>query len=166
MRRDPRRNRLFLNECGCRREMLEVPMKVRDVMTQNVASCGRETNLAQAVQLMWEHGCGFVPVVGEGGNVIAVITDRDIAIALGTREQRASEIHVSDVMSQKLFTCTPDDDIHTALKTLRSEGIRRLPVIDPEGALVGVLSIDEVVVTARVEAHRSDISYEDVENTY
>jgi|SRR5579862_8619069 len=141
-------------------------MKVRDLMTRQTVSCNPDMNVAQAVELMWKGACGFLPVVGEGGNVIGVITDRDIAIALGTREQRASEIHVSDVMSQKLFTCTPDDDIHTALKTLRSEGIRRLPVIDPEGALVGVLSIDEVVVTARVEAHRSDISYEDVENTY
>ena len=141
-------------------------MKVRDVMTQNVASCGRETNLAQAVQLMWENGCGFVPVVGEGGNVIAVITDRDIAIALGTREQRASELFVSDVMSKPLYTCTPDDDLHTALKTLRAEGIRRLPVIDHDGALAGVLSIDDVVVKARAHPLKKDISYEDIEETY
>jgi CBS domain-containing protein len=141
-------------------------MKVRDLMTKQAASCGQETNLAQAVQLMWENGCGFLPVIGEGRNVIGVITDRDIAIALGTRQQQASEVRVRDVMPRRLFTCTPDDDVHTALKTLRSEGIRRLPVIDREGALVGVLSIDDVVLTARVEARRKDVSYEDVENTY
>ena len=141
-------------------------MKVRDMMTRQTVSCGPETNVAQAVQLMWENACGFLPVVGEGGNVIGVLTDRDIAIALGTREQRASEVRVPDVMPQKLFACTPDDDVHTALKTLRAEGIRRLPVIDREGGLAGVLSIDDVVLKARVEALRKDVSYEDVENTY
>jgi CBS domain-containing protein len=101
-------------------------MKVRDVMTKQTVSCGGEANLAQAVQLMWENGCRFLPVIGEGRNVIGVLTDPDIAIALGTRGQRASEVHVSEVMPQKLFSCTADDDVHTALKTLRSEGIRQL----------------------------------------
>jgi CBS domain-containing protein len=141
-------------------------MKVRDVMTKQTAFCGPGTNLAQAVELMWKNACGFLPVAGEGGNVIGVITDRDISIALGTRDRRASEVCVRDVISQKLFTCTPDDDVHTALKTLKSEGIRRLPVIDREGMLMGVLSIDDVVLNARVDATRKDISLEDIENTY
>jgi len=133
------------------------------VKTKEVASCGPETNLAQAVELMWKSACGFLPVAGEGGNVIGVITDRDISIALGTRDSRASEICVRSVMSSRLFTCTPDDDVHTALKTLKSEGIRRLPVIDGDGMLMGVLSIDDVVLNARVDALRKDISFEDVE---
>lgn len=141
-------------------------MKVKDLMTKQVASCGQEANLARAVQLMWENGCGCLPVIGEGGNVIGVITDRDIAIALGTREQRASDVLVRDVMSQRLYTCTSDDDVHTALRTLRSEGIRRLPVIDREGALTGVLSVDDVVVKARAHPLKKDISYEDIEETY
>lgn len=141
-------------------------MKVRDIMTKQTVSCGGETNIAQAVQLMWENACGFLPVLGEGHNVIGVLTDRDIAIALGTRNQRASEVRASDVMPRKLFACTADEDVHTALKTLRSEGIRRLPVIDREGELVGILSIDDVVLMARVEASWKDVSYEDVENTY
>ena len=102
-------------------------MKVRNVMTKQIVSWSPETNLAQAVQLMWENTCGFLPVIGEVHNGIGVVTDRDIAVALGTRAQRASEVHVSDVMPKRLSTCTPDDDVHTALKTLREEGIRRLP---------------------------------------
>ncbi len=140
-------------------------MKVRDVTARQAVYCGMETNLAQAVQLMWDHGCGFLPVVGDGGNVIGVMTDRDIAIALGTRERRASEVFVRDVMPRSLFTCTSDDDIHTALKTLRGQGIRRLPVIDREGRLVGVLSVDDVVVKARAHPLKKDISYEDIEET-
>src|ERR1051325_9323723 len=119
-------------------------MKVRDVMTKQVAFCGPETNLAQAVELMWKNACGFLRVAGEGGNVIGVITDRDISIALGTRDRRGSEVCARSVMSSRLFTCAPDDDVRTALKILKSEGIRRLPVIDGGGMLMGVLSIDDV----------------------
>jgi CBS domain-containing protein len=136
-------------------------MKVRDVMTKQAVFCGPETNLAQAVEMMWKDACGFLPVVGEGGHVIGVITDRDISIALGTRDRRASEVHVHEVMPLRLLTCTADDNIHTALKTLGSEGIRRLPVIDRDGTLDGVLSIDDIVLT-----FRKDISCEDFESTY
>lgn len=138
-------------------------MKVKDLMTKQVASCGQEANLARAVQLMWMR---MSSRDWRRGNVIGVITDRDIAIALGTREQRASDVLVRDVMSQRLYTCTSDDDVHTALRTLRSEGIRRLPVIDREGALTGVLSVDDVVVKARAHPLNKDISYEDIEETY
>lgn len=141
-------------------------MKVRDVMTKNASFCGPDTNLAAAVDLMWRSGGGFLPVVGEGGNVIGVITDRDICIAAGTRNRRPSELLVRDVMSGKLFTCTAEDDVHCALKTIRIQGIRRLPVIDREGALVGILSMDDIALQAREHALSKDVSYEDVEDTY
>jgi len=141
-------------------------MKVRDLMTAEPSSCGLDTNLSTAAELMWRIGCGFLPVVGEGGNVIGVITDRDISIALGTRNRRATELLIQDVMPPRLFTCTAEDNIGCALKTMRIEGIRRLPVVDQEGALVGVLSIDDIVLKAREHALRKDVSYEDVEDTY
>jgi len=141
-------------------------MQVRDVMTKRTISCNPDTNLAEAAVLMWKNSCGFLPVIGEGGNVIGVITDRDISIALGTRNERPSELLVWDVMPKKLFTCTAADDVHCALKTLRAAKIRRLPVIDPEGALVGVLSIDDIVLKARGHVIGKDVSYKDVEDTY
>jgi CBS domain-containing protein len=135
-------------------------MKVRDVMTKQTAFCGPETNLAQAVELMWKNACGFLPVAGEGGNVIGVITDRDISIALGTRDRRASEVCVRSAMSSRLFACTPDDDVHTALKTLKSEGIRRLPVIDREGMLMGVLSERTFPMrTSKIRTERSSCAH-------
>jgi CBS domain-containing protein len=141
-------------------------VKVRDVMTKRTISCTPETNLAEAALLMWKHACGFLPVIGEGGNVIGVITDRDISIALGTRDQRPTQVRVWDVMPKKLFTCTAGDDVHSALKSLRAGKIRRLPVIDREGALIGVLSIDDIVLKARERILGKDVSYKDVEDTY
>jgi len=141
-------------------------MKVREVMTKKASFCGPESTLEEASFLMRKNNCGFLPVVGDGGNVIGVITDRDICIALGTRNRKPSDVRVWDVMPHKLFTCMEGDDIHCALKSLRGGRVRRLPVIDRDGSLVGVLSIDDVVLNAREHLLRKDISYKDVEDTY
>jgi CBS domain-containing protein len=141
-------------------------MKVREVMTKNASFCGPESTLEEASFLMQKHNCGFLPVVGDGGNVIGVVTDRDLCIALGTRNRKPSDLRAWDVMPRQLFTCTEQDDVHCALKTLRAARIRRLPVIDRDGSLVGVLSIDDIVLHAREQLVRKDISYSDLEDTY
>jgi CBS domain-containing protein len=146
-------------------------MKVREVMREPVF-CGLDTTLAAAVELMRNNGCGFLPIVGEGGNVVGVITVRDICIALGTRDQKPSDVLVKDVMLPKqytfpkLFTCTPDDDIHCILKTMRIQKVRRLPVIDHEGDLLGILSLDDIFLRACARAGKRDISCEDVVDTF
>ena len=147
-------------------------MKIRDILTKQAVYCGLDTNLAEAVELMDKNGCGFLPVVGEGGNVIGVITDRDICIALGTRNKKPTSVLVRDVMLPKqytfpkLFTCTADDEIHNVLKTMRIERIRRVPVIDREGGLVGILSLDDIVLRACARAGKGDVSCKDVIDTY
>ena len=141
-------------------------MKVREVMTKQTTFCGPDTTLEEASFLMRKHNCGFLPVVGDGRNVIGVITDRDICIALGTRNRKPSDVNVWDAMSHKLFTCMDGDDVHSALKTLRDAKIRRLPVVDCDGSLAGVLSIDDIVLKARQHFLRKEISYSDVETAY
>lgn len=141
-------------------------MKVREVMTKDPCFCGPENTVEEAAFLMRRYRCGFLPVVGDGGNVIGAVTDRDLCIALGTRNRKASDVRVWDVMPPRLFTCMEGDDIHSALNTLRSARVRRLPVVDRDGSLVGVLSIDDIVLHAREHLVRRDISYDDVENTY
>jgi len=142
------------------------PMKVREVMTKEAASCYPDTSLSQAAELMWKNKCGFLPVIGEGGNVVGVITDRDISIALGTRNRRPSEVLVADVMPRSLFTCTAEDSVACALTTMRVEGLRRLPVVDREGTLTGVLSIDDLVLKARENASMKDVSNADIEDAF
>ena len=126
---------------------MTVPIKVEDVMVKGVKFCHPGTNLATVVKIFWEEGCGVLPVV-ENGRAIGMITDRDIAIALGTRNARASETLVGDVALPKVFFCLPQDDIHTALTTMRAQQVRRLPVVEHEGALAGILSLDDLVILA------------------
>ena len=123
-------------------------MKVKDAMMEIPYYCQPENNLGSAIELMWNANCGFLPVQSADGKIIGVITDRDIGIALGTRNCRAGEVSVGEVMSGKLYTCAPDDDIHMALQTMREAKIRRLPVMVQNGTLVGVLSMDDILFRA------------------
>jgi CBS domain-containing protein len=126
-------------------------------MAKSASFCGPESTLEEASFLMRKYHCGFLPVVGDGGNVIGVVTDRDMCIALGTRNRKPSDVHVWDVMPRKLFSCMEGDDIHCALKTLREGRIRRLPVVDRDSVLVGVLSVDDILLHAPEQLVRKDM---------
>lgn len=133
-------------------------MKIKEIMEDPAAACGPDTNLAALAALMWEKNCGAVPVVDEGGRVIGMITDRDICIAVATRGRLASDIPVNEVMSTDVSSCRPDDDVQTALKTMQERNVLRLPVIDDEGTLQGVLSIYRVVLHAGNGKYRKNPS--------
>ena len=141
-------------------------MKVEDVMTRDVASCRPETNLAEAAALMWEHGCGQLPVVDARRQVVGVITDRDICIALGTRNRRACDVRVSEVIRRPAALCKAEDHVRSALKTMAAERVRRLPVVNDEGTLVGILSLEDITLQARHhgDTDRPPVSFEDVMN--
>ena len=120
-------------------------MKVREIMTSDVKTCRPDMNLAEAVKLMWERDCGVLPVVKSDGKVSSMVTDRDICVAIATRGQTADRIAVREVTRGKACTCGPDDDVIVALQTMKSQRVRRLPVVDAEGRLKGILSLSDVV---------------------
>jgi CBS domain-containing protein len=143
-------------------------MKVQDIMTSNVKSCRPDDNLAAVAGLMWDNNCGTLPMVDEAGRVRGMITDRDIAIAVATRGRLASEITVGEVVSGRVVYCTLDEDIKSALEKMGQERVRRLPVINRDGLLQGILSLDDAAIHAQESkrGHLPDLSYEDVVNTY
>jgi CBS domain-containing protein len=137
-------------------------MKVQELMTTNVSVCGPETNLAEAAGLMWERDCGMLPVVADDGKAIGVITDRDICMALATRNRLASEIRVREVMSGQTHACRATDDVKHALRTMEREQVRRTPVVDDDGKLQGILSISDIVLHAEDGRKRhSELNHED-----
>jgi CBS domain-containing protein len=139
-------------------------MKVKDVMTTHPNVCGTDTNLAAATEIMWNGNCGILPVVEDGGYVVGVITDRDICIAVGTRGWLASDLSVRDVISGKVFASLPDNDVLEALETMRKQQVRRLPVVDHEGKIQGILSLDDAATRAQAttSGKKPDLSLEDV----
>lgn len=119
-------------------------MLVKDAMTADVACCLPSENLAEVAARMWNRRCGGLPIVDGHGGVIGIITDRDVCIALGTRNLRASDVKVEEVKLPSVFTCAPDDDAMRALEIMAGQNVRRLPVVE-DGFLVGLLSIDDLI---------------------
>jgi CBS domain-containing protein len=135
-------------------------MKIESIMTEQPAACSLDTNLAAATALMWEHDCGALPIVDNDARVVGIVTDRDICMALGTRNQRASDVTVADVASSGVHTIARDTDIEDALDLMQRNHIRRLPVVDREGKLEGIVSISDVIRSAseRKRAGRNNLS--------
>jgi CBS-domain-containing membrane protein len=123
-------------------------MTVRDLANFDVKACSADTDLASAAKIMWDCDCGTVPVVNEARQVIGMLTDRDICIAAATRASRPSDVQVRDVMSQNVASCDAGDDVHAALKTMKERRVRRLPVLDSEGRLAGIISMNDIVQQA------------------
>ena len=140
-------------------------MKVQDVMTYGVQTCRPESNLADAAMRMWRNDCGVLPVVADGAKVVGMITDRDICMAAATKHRDPANIRVKEVISGKVYGCSPDTDIHEALKIMQQKQVRRLPIISAEdGKLAGILSMNDVALRAKAE-RKAELSAEDVENT-
>ncbi len=140
-------------------------MTVREIMVASPRACDPEMNCAEAAEHLWAAGCGALPVIDRDRKVIGIVTDRDICIALGTRNRRASELQIRDVMTENVATCRSNDDIHDALKVMHDRKVRRLPVTDGAGKLEGMLCASDLLVHARHDdGSRPELSYENIVN--
>jgi CBS domain-containing protein len=142
-------------------------MKVRRIMTSNVAACSPDTNLSAAAGLMWHYDCGVIPVIVGNQKVVGVITDRDICMAAAMSNRTASQIAVSEIISGEVFACAPEDEVSEALAIMQRRQVLRLPVVDQNGTLQGILSMNDIVLRSE-EGRKSaggGISYAEVVNT-
>jgi CBS domain-containing protein len=120
---------------------------VSEIMTSKVKSCGADTDLAAVAKTMWDCDCGVVPVIDDTQRVIGIITDRDICIASATRSEAPAQLRAHEVMAHgDVHACAPDDDVRTALRTMKRHRVRRLPVLDRQQRLLGILSLNDLVV--------------------
>lgn len=122
-------------------------VKVKDIMSAEPRTCSPDTNLAAAAALMLDGDCGILPVV-QDGKLVGVVTDRDLYIALATRNERASRVTVGEVAQAPVHTCGPDDDVHAALATMKQHRVRRLPVEGFGGTVSGVISMNDILLAA------------------
>jgi CBS domain-containing protein len=132
-------------------------MKIKAIMTPEPVTCSPQTNLAAAAALMLDADCGFLPVVDEHGRLAGIVTDRDMYIALATRNKLASQVTVGEVARKAVFTCSPDDDVQTALAIMKQHRVRRLPVEGFGGTVAGIVSMNDILLAAGPrKAVRSD----------
>ena len=122
--------------------------KAKDVMTKNPQVVTADASVQEAARLMKSEDTGVLPVVEskDALRVVGVITDRDIAIRV-VAEGRSSAT-VRDAMSTGVRTCRQDDDIKDVMKLMASEQVRRVPIVDDKGELVGIVSQADIVLEA------------------
>ncbi|HWP55163.1 MAG TPA: CBS domain-containing protein [Pyrinomonadaceae bacterium] len=142
-------------------------MKVREVMTPDAKAIWITESLADAAKEMWENDCGALPIIKDGRKVVGMITDRDICMASAMRDRNPSGISVEEVMNTTVYAAEAEEDVEQALQTMREHRIRRLPVLNLEGELQGIVSMNDIVLKARVRnGEKPAIDYADVVKTY
>lgn len=143
-------------------------MKVKEIMTPGAKAIWLTESLADAAKLMWDNDCGVLPIIKDGRKVIGMITDRDICMASAMKDSRPSAISVEEVMSGEVFSVRPEDNIDQALQMMSEHRIRRLPVINAEGELAGIVSMNDVLLHAKEQAAATadGLDYAGVVKTY
>lgn len=120
-------------------------MRISELMTRNVATVDTRSTLADAAKLMWIRDCGVLPVVdADTGKLCGMITDRDITMGTMTQNRAPATIPVTMSMSKSPITCRPEASAEEAFETLGKYQIRRLPVLDKDDKLVGIVSINDL----------------------
>ena len=122
--------------------------KVREVMTDRPRCVTLETPISEVAQLMESEDIGSLPIL-EGEQLAGMITDRDIVIRAIAQGKDPRGMPVREVASRELVTVYAEDDLSTALKKMASEQVRRLPVVDEDNRLVGVLAQADVALEAK-----------------
>jgi CBS domain-containing protein len=129
---------------------------VHDAMRTRVHICSPRDTLARAAQIMWEKDLGCLPVCEPGRKIVAMLTDRDISMAAFMQWKHLAEASVESAMSRSLWACSPDDALARAEDTMRQNQVRRLPVVDANGVLVGLLSLSDIARYVRQHSPRGD----------
>jgi CBS domain-containing protein len=119
-------------------------MKISKLMTQDVRTCRPDETLEAAARSMWEGDCGCLPVTDGSLRVVGMLTDRDICMAAWTRGKTLGEIRVADAMAKQVRACNPDDSLTEAQAIMAEVRVRRLPVVDADERLVGLLSLADL----------------------
>lgn len=120
-------------------------MRVEEVMTRDVAIGRPEQTGADAARMMWDRDCGCVPVVDSDGDLVGIVTDRDLCMAALMRSSPLHDITLDSVMSRTVQTCRPSDTVDEAERRMSVAQVRRIPIVGGVGQVVGIVSLSDVV---------------------
>jgi CBS domain-containing protein len=134
-------------------------MQVKDVMSHSLVTAPVNSTADEVARLMWEFDCGIVPILDDAGRVAGVVTDRDICMAAYSQGRPLAQIAVTSAMAKEIVACHGTDAIETAEQLMRTNQIRRLPVLDAENRLLGLVSMNDLARLA-AQAKKSGIDRE------
>jgi len=121
---------------------------LKEICVVEVASCGRDAGILEAARLMRQHHTGNLIVVDDphGDRIpVGIVTDRDIVVEVLANELDPAKTTVTQIMSAKLVIAGGAEDISDALARMRLHGVRRLPVVDHDGSLMGIVTLDDML---------------------
>jgi CBS domain-containing protein len=117
--------------------------RIRELMTENPRTVSSDATVVEAARVMRDDDVGLVPVV-DGDRLVGTVTDRDIAIRVVTEERDPSSTTVREIASTDLVTIDPEQDLGEALRLMAQHQVRRLPVVEEDGRLVGIVAQADV----------------------
>lgn len=128
-------------------EATSARQKCRDIMTKNPTAADREMTLREVAALMRDGDFGVLPVVEkETRKLVGILTDRDIVVRAVAEGKDISSATVGDAMTEKLFTAKPDDFVFEAVRTMGENQVRRIPIVDDEGVLQGIIAMADIAL--------------------
>ena len=121
-------------------------MKCHEVMTKNPVCCLPDDSVAKAAELMKSEDIGSIPVIEneQTQRLVGIVTDRDLALTIVAEGRDARSTKVEAVMTRKLVTCRPDDDLQKALDAMTEHQLRRIPVVESDNKIVGIIAQADV----------------------
>ena len=124
--------------------------KCSDIMTRDVVACTPQSTIVEVAQLMKEEDIGPVLVVDneQSRTLVGIVTDRDIVLKVIAEGRDPKTTRVGDVMSKKLITCRADDDVDVAMRAMAQYQLRRIPVVEGNMMLVGIIAQADVATRA------------------
>lgn len=127
------------------------PEKCRDLMTKDPVHCTSSSSAVDAARLMKRHGVGALPVVEDtqSKKLIGVITDRDLVLRVVAEALDPARTRIEEIISRSLVACSPDDDLDVAINKMELNQVRRVPVCDNTGRIVGMISQADIAIRVR-----------------
>ncbi|HEU5236732.1 MAG TPA: CBS domain-containing protein [Pyrinomonadaceae bacterium] len=136
-------------------------MKCKEIMTKDPICCLPGDTVDQAAQLMKDEDVGPVPVVADQQTkrLLGIVTDRDLAIKVVAEARQIAAVTVEEVMTRNPVTCHADDDLQKAIDTMEKQQVRRIPVVDDDNRIIGIIAQADIAT----RAHKPETTAEVVE---
>lgn len=121
-------------------------MKCKEIMTPNPRYCSPQATSIEAAKIMRDEDVGIVPICEQDKKLVGVVTDRDICLTVVAEERHPREVKVSECMSEELVTCKPEDDVRKAEDLMKEYQVRRIPIVDDQGRILGVIAQADIAL--------------------
>ncbi|HJU12663.1 MAG TPA: CBS domain-containing protein [Candidatus Binataceae bacterium] len=142
-------------------------MKVHEIMTSAVECCTPSDTAHKAAEFMREADAGVIPVIvsKDDPTVIGVVTDRDLCMDVVARGRHPDEVKVNECMTRNVVMCRPEDEVERAADLMAEKQIRRMPVVNDKGAILGIVSLADVARSSRSASEIGEAVHDISEST-